>query len=62
MGLIPKRCSSSQLNYFEQGCTNSGHPGDIHASCWIRTGNVRKRAAADPRLRPRGHLDLHYFY
>ena len=28
---------------------------DIHASSAIRTRNPRKRAAADPRLRPRGH-------
>jgi hypothetical protein len=30
---------------------------DIHAPVGIRTHNPSKRAAADPRLRPRGHLD-----
>ena len=30
---------------------------DIHASGGIRTRNPRKRAAADPRLRPRGHWE-----
>jgi hypothetical protein len=28
---------------------------DIHALGWIRTRNPSNRAAADPRLRPRGH-------
>jgi len=28
---------------------------DIHDLGGIRTRNTRKRAAADPRLRPRGH-------
>jgi len=50
MGLIPKRCSFSPLKYIEQGCTNPEHPGEIHAPGGIRTGNVTKRAAADPRL------------
>ena len=30
---------------------------DIHAPGGIRTHNLSKRAAADPRLRPRGHWD-----
>jgi hypothetical protein len=30
---------------------------DIHATGGIRTRNPSKRAVADPRLRPRGHLD-----
>jgi hypothetical protein len=30
---------------------------DIHAPGGIRTHNPSKRAAADPRLRPRGHWD-----
>ena len=30
---------------------------DIHASSRIRTSNPSKRAAVDPRLRPRGHWD-----
>jgi len=50
MGLIPKRYSFSPLKYFEQGCTNPGHPDDIHAPGGIRTGNVSKREAADTRL------------
>jgi hypothetical protein len=36
---------------------------DIHASGGIRTHNLSRRAAADLRLRPRGHWDrpsLHY--
>ena len=28
---------------------------NFHASGWIRTYNLRKQAAAEPRLRPRGH-------
>lgn len=50
MGLIHKRCSFSPLKYFEQGCTNPGHPGDIHAPGGIRTSNVSNRTAADPSL------------
>jgi len=30
---------------------------DIHAPGWIRTSNLRRRAAADLRLRPRGNWD-----
>jgi len=30
---------------------------DIHAPGEFRTHNIRKRAAADPRLRPRGHWE-----
>jgi hypothetical protein len=31
---------------------------DIHAARGIRTRSPRKRSAADPRLRPRGHFIL----
>jgi hypothetical protein len=34
----------------------------IHAPGGIRTRNPSKRTAADPRLRPRGHWDRHWFY
>jgi hypothetical protein len=30
---------------------------DIHAPGGIRTQNLSRQAAADPRLRPRGHWD-----
>jgi len=30
----------------------------LHAHCGIRTSNLSKRMAADPRLRPRGHWDI----
>jgi hypothetical protein len=33
------------------------HNTNIHAPGGIRTHNPSKRAAADPRLRPRGHWD-----
>jgi hypothetical protein len=33
---------------------------DIHASCWIRTRNPSKRAAAHPRLTPHCHWDWLY--
>jgi hypothetical protein len=33
---------------------------DIHASGGIRTHDPSKRAAADPRFRPRGHWDRHH--
>jgi hypothetical protein len=38
------------------------HNTNIHASGGIRTRNPSKRAAVDPRLRPRGHWDrlTHY--
>jgi hypothetical protein len=32
---------------------------DIHDPGGIRTRNLRRRAAADVRLRPRGHWDRH---
>jgi hypothetical protein len=35
---------------------------DIHAPCGIRTHNPSKRAAEDPRLRPRGHWDRQISY
>jgi hypothetical protein len=34
---------------------HNNHNRDIHAPGWIRTRNPNKRAAADPRLRPRNH-------
>jgi hypothetical protein len=37
--------------------TQHSQKTDIHASGGIRTRNPSKRAAADPRLRPRGHWD-----
>ena len=41
---------------------NTQHPQktNIHAPGGIRTHNTSKRAAADPRLRPRGHWDRHF--
>ena len=46
--------------------TQHSQQTDIHASGGIRTDNPNKRAAADPRLRPRGHcdrrLDVYYKY
>ena len=41
--------------------TNYSQQTDIHASCRIRTRNLSKRAAADPRLRPRGRWDPRSF-
>jgi len=40
------------------GNTQHSQQTDIHAVSGIRTRNTIKRAVADPRLRPRGHLDL----
>jgi hypothetical protein len=37
--------------------TQHSQETDIHALVGIRTHNPSKRAAADPRLRPRGHWD-----
>jgi hypothetical protein len=37
--------------------THNTHETDIHAPRGIRTRNPRKRAAANPHLRPRGHWD-----
>jgi hypothetical protein len=42
--------------------TQHSQQTDIHVSGGIRTGNPSKRAAADPRLRPRGHCDLPFIY
>jgi hypothetical protein len=39
--------------------THNIHKTDIHSPSEIRTRNTSKRAAADPRLRPRGHWDQH---
>jgi len=33
---------------------------DFHAPSGIRTYNLSRRAAADPRLRPCGHCDRHF--
>jgi len=37
--------------------THNTHKTNIPAASGIRTRNLSKRAAADPRLRPRGHWD-----
>jgi hypothetical protein len=37
--------------------TQHSQQTDIHAPGGIRTRNPSKRAAVDPRLRPRGHWD-----
>jgi len=37
--------------------TQHSQQTNIHAPCGIRTYNLRRRAAADVRLRPRGHWD-----
>jgi hypothetical protein len=39
--------------------THNIHKTDIHDPSGIRTRNTSKRAAADPRLRPRGQRDQH---
>jgi len=39
--------------------TRHSQEKDIHDPCWIRIRNPGKRAAADPRLRKRGHWDQH---
>jgi len=39
------------------GNTQHSQQTDIHVTCGIRTHNPSKRAAAEPRLRPRGHWD-----
>ena len=36
------------------------HNTNIHAPGGIRTHNPSKRAAVDPRLRPRGHRDRQF--
>jgi hypothetical protein len=36
------------------------HNTNNHAPRGIGTHNPRKRAAVDPRLRPRGHWDRHF--
>jgi len=42
--------------------TQHSQKTDIHASGGFRTCNPRKRAAAEPRLRPRGHRDRSICY
>jgi hypothetical protein len=37
--------------------TQHSQEANIHVPGGIRNSNPRKRAAADPRLRPRGHWD-----
>jgi hypothetical protein len=37
--------------------TKHSQQTNIHATGWIRTYNLSRRAAADLRLRPRGHWD-----
>ena len=40
--------------------THNIHNRDIHAPGGIRTHNLSRRAAADPRLRPSGNWDRYY--
>jgi hypothetical protein len=40
--------------------TKQSQQTGIHGTGGIRTHNPRKRAAADPRLRPHGHWDRPY--
>ena len=47
--------SSSQRPLHDN--TQQSQQTDIHAPGGIRTHNLSRRAAADPRLRPRGHWD-----
>ena len=42
--------------------TQQSQQTDIHAPGGIRTHNLSRRAAADPRLRPRGHWDQKRVY
>jgi len=42
--------------------TQHSQQTDIHAPGGIRTHNLNRRAAADLRLRPRGHWDRLFFY
>jgi hypothetical protein len=37
------------------------HNTNIHAPGGMRTHNPSKKAAEDPRLRPRGHCDQHEY-
>jgi hypothetical protein len=50
---------TSDQSYIETLPDNTQHSQetDIHAPGGIRIRNPSKRAAADPRLRPRGHCD-----
>jgi len=45
------------ISDFIHGITRHSHETDVHAFGVIRTRNSSNRAAADPRLRPRGHWD-----
>ena len=42
--------------------TQHSQQTDIHAAGGIRTHDLSRRAAADLRLRPRGHWDRHLIY
>ena len=42
--------------------TQHSQETDVHAAGGIQTRNPSKRAAADRRLRPRGHRDRHLKY
>ena len=52
--------SSSQRPLLDN--TQQSQQTDIHAHGVIQTRNPSKPPAADPRLRPRGHWDLHLLY
>jgi hypothetical protein len=50
----------SQKHLPDNTHTQHSQETDIHASGGIRNGNPSKRAAVDPRPRPRGHWDWGY--
>ena len=54
----PGRVTGPMQRPLPNNTQNSQEPG-IHAPGGIRTHNPSKRAAADPRQRPRGHQDWH---
>jgi hypothetical protein len=49
---VAETCTWQQTQHSQQT--------DIHAPVGIGTHNPSKRAAADPRIRPRGHWDWHF--
>jgi hypothetical protein len=54
--------SPSQRPLPAQGNTTYRHKTNIHAPSGDRTRDPRNQAAADLRLRPRGHWDRHILY